>query len=184
MKVNVRGKNKYTPTSAVVDYAEKKLQRLNHYFKNSDSLEANVLCKVYDDSQVVEVTIPTKNILLRAEVKAGDLFAAIDLVYDKLEAQIRKHKDKIYSSMKRREGVAQYYAAEADFDPEQLNAEVMENNLVRAKTVDLVPMTPDDAITQMEMLGHDFYIFINSETGKTSIVYVREDQNYGIIETK
>lgn len=184
MKVNVRGKNKYTPTSAVVDYAEKKLQRLNHYFKNSDSLEANVLCKVYDDSQVVEVTIPTKNILLRAEVKAGDLFAAIDLVYDKLEAQIRKHKDKIYSSMKRREGVSQYYASEAEFDPEQLNAEVMENNLVRAKTVDLVPMTPDDAITQMEMLGHDFYIFINSENGKTSIVYLREDQNYGIIEAK
>ena len=73
MKVNVRGKNKYTPTEAVNDYAVKKLQRLNHYFKNADNLEASVLCKVYDDSQVVEVTIPTKNILLRADVMVLNL---------------------------------------------------------------------------------------------------------------
>lgn len=184
MKVIVRGKNKFEPSDAINDYAFKKLQKLDHFFNSKNELVANVLCKVYDNFDVVEITLPTKNILLRAEVKADDIYTAIDMAVDKIDSQIRRHKSKLYSSIKRRDGVALHYSNNSDFDLEQLNAEVKATNLVKSKEVILEPMTPDDAILQMEMLGHDFFLFLNSITGKPSVVYLREDQDYGIIETK
>ena len=87
--------------------------------------------------------------------------------------------------MKRREGLANYYATENDFNPEQMQEDIMDsaNNLVKNKKIDLKPMTVDDAITQMDLLGHDFFIFLNVETNKVCVVYLREDYDYGIIET-
>lgn len=184
MKVSVRGKNKFEPSDAIRNYASNKMQRINVYFTFHDQLTANVLCKVYDDYQEVEITIPTKHVILRAEVKAQTIYGAIDLAIDKLENQIVKHKSKIYNSIKQREGISKYYAENSDFDLEALKAEVKATNLVRSKSVTLEPMTPDDAIMQMEMLGHDFFIFLNSLTSKTCVVYLREDNDYGIIETK
>lgn len=183
MRVIVRGKNKFEPSEAIKNYADDKLQKLNVFFNDSDDLVANVLCKVYDEYQVVEITIPTKHVILRAEVKDQTIYGAIDLAVDKLETQIRKHKSKIYKSLKRREGVASYYTVNSDFDLEKLKTEIKASNLVKSKTVQLTSMTPDDAIMQMEMLGHDFYLFINSETGKPSVVYLREDHDYGIIDS-
>lgn len=183
MKVIVRGKNKFEPSEAIRDYATDKMQKLNQYFSRADDLVANVLCKVYDSYQVVEVTIPTKHLILRAEVKDETVYGAIDIAIDKLESQIRKHKSKIYKSIRQRDGVAQHYAVGSDFDLEKLKTEVKVTNLVKSKSVELVPMTPEDAIVQMEMLGHDFFIFLNSETGKPCVVYLREDHDYGIIET-
>ncbi|MFA6628053.1 MAG: ribosome-associated translation inhibitor RaiA [Bacilli bacterium] len=184
MKVNVRGKNKFEPSDALRNYAFNKLQKMNIYFSKNIELTANVLCKVYDDYQEVEITIPTKHVILRAEVKAKTIFGAIDLAIDKLESQIVKHKSKIYNSIKQREGIAKYYSENSDFDLEALKAEVLATNLVKSKSISLEPMTPDDAIMQMEMLGHDFFIFLNSVTNKTCVVYLREDNDYGIIETK
>lgn len=183
MRVIVRGKNKFEPSDAIKEYAAKKLQKLEQYFSKREELEASVVCKVYDAYQTVEITIPTKNIILRAEVNSDTIYSAIDLAIDKLESQIRKHKSKIYRSLKRREGVGQYYATQADFDVEKLETEIKATNLVRNKSVDLKPMTPDDAIMQMEMLGHDFFVFLNSETNKVCVVYLRSDHTYGIIET-
>lgn len=183
MKVIVRGKNKFEPSEAIKNYATDKLQKLNLYFKEADELVANVLCKVYDGYQVVEVTIPTKHIILRAEVKDQSVYSAIDLVIDKLETQIKKHKSKIYSSIKRREGLKGSYTANADFDLNKLQTEIKAVNLVKNKQVEMLPMTPEDAVMQMEMLGHDFYIFLNSTTQKASVVYRREDGDYGIIDT-
>jgi putative sigma-54 modulation protein len=183
MRVIVRGKNKFEPSEAIRTYADDKLQKLNVFFNNSDDLVANVLCKVYNEYQVVEITIPTKHIILRAEVKDQTIYGAIDLAIDKLETQIRKHKSKIYKSLKRREGVASHYAVNSDFDLEKLKTEIKASNLVKEKKVELTPMTPDDAIMQMEMLGHDFYLFLNADTGKPSVVYVREDHDYGIIDS-
>ena len=183
MKVNVRGKNKFEPTEAIKNYATSKVSKLDQYFSGRDELEATVVCKVYDKFQTVEITIPTKHILLRAEVKDETVYGAIDLAVDKLESQIRKHKSKIYSSLKRREGVANYYATNSDFDLEKLNTEIMVNNLVKNKSVELIPMTEDDAITQMELLDHKFYIFKNVENGKVCVVYLRDDGDYGMIET-
>jgi len=183
MKVIVRGKNKFEPSEAIKEYASKKLQKVEQYFHSRHELEATVVCKVYDAYQTVEITIPTKNIILRAEVNADSIYSAIDLAIDKLESQIRKHKSKIYRSLKRRDGVGQYYSTQVDFDIDKVRTEIKASNLVRNKSVELNPMTPDDAIVQMEMLGHDFFVFLNSETNKVCVVYLRSDHTYGIIET-
>lgn len=184
MKVIVRGKNKFEPTEAIKNYAINKLAKLEQYFSSKDDLEATVVCKVYDQFQTVEVTIPTKYVLLRAEVKDETVYGAIDLAIDKLESQIRKNKSKLYSSIKRRQGLASHYSSNSDFDLDKLKTEILVNNLTKNKTVDLIPMTPEDAIMQMEMLGHQFYIFLNSDDNRTCVVYAREDGDYGIIETK
>jgi len=183
MKIIVKGKNKYEPTNEIRDYAERKLAKMDVYFKKPEEISGTVLCKQYDAYNEVEITIPTKNLILRAEVKSETFNSAIDLAIDKLESQMRKHKSKIYSSLKRREGVGGYYAANDDFDLEQMKTELIATNLVKSKKVDLKPMTPDDAVAQMEMLGHSFYIFQNVENNKVCVVYLREDHDYGIIET-
>lgn len=185
MLVTIRSKNKLELEPKVKAYAENKLVKLENYFTTRDNPEANVLCKEYPEAKAVEITIPTKNIILRAEVKGESFYEAIDLAVDKLEGQIKRHKSKIYSSMKRREGLSNYYATENDFNPEQMKEDIMDSasNLVKNKKLELKPMTVDDAITQMELLGHDFFIFLNVETNKVSVVYLREDYDYGIIET-
>jgi putative sigma-54 modulation protein len=183
MKVIVRGKNKFEPSEAIKGYATDKLQKLTQYFNAKEELEASVLCKVYDTHHTVEVTIPTKNILLRAEVKAQTIYGALDLAIDKLETQIRKHKSKIYKSMKHRQGVGSYYATENDFDVDEMHSEMLASTLVKTKSLDLNPMSVDDAIVQMEMLGHDFFIFLNKDTNKVAVIYLRDDEDYGIIET-
>ena len=182
MKVIVRGKNKFEPTDAIKSYAESKLQRIDHYFNKREDLIANVLCKVYDAYHQVEITIPTKHIILRAEVKDDTMYGALDLAVDKLETQISKHKAKIYKSIQKRQGIGQYYANNVDFDVKEFETELKATELVKAKEVELQPMTTDDAILQMEMLGHDFYLFLNAETNKPSVVYIRDDHDYGIIE--
>lgn len=183
MKVIVNGKNRYEPTNEIRYYAERKLAKMDVYFKKAEEITATVLCKQYDAYNEVEITIPTKHLILRAEVKSETLNSAIDLAVDKLESQMRKHKSKVYSSVKRREGVSGHYAANDDFDLEQLKTELIATNLVKSKKVELKPMTPDDAVAQMEMLGHSFFIFQNIENDKVCVVYLRDDHDYGIIET-
>lgn len=182
MKVIVRGKNKFEPTEAIKNFATDKLQKLNQYFKNPEELTANVLIKVYSAYQVAEITIPTKRFLLRAEAKDDTISSAIDMAIEKLETQIRRNKSKLYKSFKRRNNLGKVYAENTDFDIEKFRTEIKATNLVKSKSVDLKPMSTDDAILQMEMLGHDFFLFINEETNKPSVVYLREDLDYGIIE--
>ena len=112
MKVVVRGKNKFEPTSQIVEYANDKLQKLDQYFAEGKEIEANVLCKAYPDFKTVEITIPTKNIILRAEVNGETIYEAIDMVVDRLESQISKHKSKIAKAIKHRQGVSGYYESE------------------------------------------------------------------------
>lgn len=183
MLVTIRSKSKSGVDSKVKNYAEKKIEKLNQFFSKRDNPEANVLCKEHGNEKIVEITIPTKNIILRAEASDETFLSAIDRAVDKLESQIKKHKSKIYSSMKRREGLAQYYNSNSDFDLEAMKTEIMATNLVKSKEIDLKPMTAEDAITQMEMLGHNFFIFLNIDTGKICVVYLRNDHDYGIIET-
>lgn len=184
MKVNVRGKNKYVVTEDVKKRAEVKLQKMNQYFRNADDLVADVVCKAYESYEVVEVTIPTKNIILRAEVKAESVLSAIDLAIDKLETQIRRHKDKIDSHIKRRGGVKEHYAQQAEIDVEKIDPIDNFKKLVKEKQIKLEPMDVEEAILEMEMLGHDFFMFLDKGTYKTSVVYLREDGNYGVLESK
>jgi putative sigma-54 modulation protein len=179
MKVQVRGKNGFTVTNAIEAYTVNKLEKIERYFK--EELDAFVVCKIYKDHHKVEVTIPTKYYTMRAEVGNEDMYAAIDLTVNKLESQIRRHKSKITRSLQKKDGVS-------DLFNEDLDLEALQKELVlapvRNKKVALEAMSADDAITALEMLGHDFYIFKNDETNQVNVAYLRKDGNYGIIETE
>jgi putative sigma-54 modulation protein len=179
MKVEVRGKNGFEVTDAIRDYAADKLEKIERYFKQE--LDAFVVCKVYNDHHKVEVTIPTKYYTMRAEVGNEDMYAAIDVTIDKLESQIRKHKSKITRSLQKKEGVKDIF--HDDLDIEALERELV-HKPVRTKKIELEEMSMDEAITALEMLGHDFYIFTNEETKNVNVAYLRNDGTYGIIETK
>ena len=176
MKYNIRG-DKMVVTEAIRDYAEEKLGKLEKYFKDDD-ITANVLTRVRGNSQIVEVTIPTSKFVLRSEEENEDLYAAIDLVSDKLERQIRKNKTKIRSKKSK----ANYESFIVDFEVEK--EEENENLIVKRKELDTKPMSEEEAVLQMELVGHPFFIFKNATTDNISVVYKRKDGNYGIIDTK
>jgi putative sigma-54 modulation protein len=179
MKVQVRGKNGFVVTKAIESYTIDKLSKIERYFR--EELDANVVCKVYNDHHRVEVTIPTKYYTMRAEVSYPDMYAAIDLAVDKLESQIRKHKVKITRSLQKKDGVKGIF--NEDLDIEALERELV-HTPVRTKQIELDLMSDDEAITALEMLGHDFYIYRSEETNQVNVVYKRNDDKYGIIQTK
>lgn len=175
MVFNIRG-NKLEVTDAIKAYIEKRIGRLDKYFENPSEMRANVLIRVSGISQVVEVTIPAPKVTLRAEDRNKDLYAAIDGVVEKLERQIRKNKTK----MKHKAHNERYeFIMDFDTDKEEEN----EETIVKRKTVDVKPMDEEEAILQMDLIGHDFFVFKNSEDGHIAVVYKRKDGAYGIIET-
>lgn len=181
MKIEVIGKNGFTPSPANREYVEKKLKKLNDFFGEESNLKALVVCKVYKQMHKVEVTIPAKNLIMRAECCEQDLYAAIDKSIDKLLQQVRKYKTRVKSKLDK-EGIK--HQIPIDFDVENLEHEITGGNLVKNKEVELEPLTLEEAITQMELIGHDFYVYLNKETHKTNILYLREDGNYANIEVK
>ncbi len=180
MKVEVYGKNGFTPSEANKEYCIMKLEKLNNYFSKEVNLEAKVVCKVYKESHKVEITIPTKNITMRAEVNDVDLYAAIDKAIDKLLVQIRRHKDKVKNKFEK-EGIKSVF--KDTFDSEVSDKQI-NTNVVRKKNIDLVPMSVEDAINQMDLLGHNFFVYLDEVTMKVNVLYVRDDGGYAIIETK
>ena len=179
MIVEVRGKNGFTITEAIEQYAQDKLTKIERYFK--EELEAYVVCKVYNDHHRVEVTIPTKYYTMRAEVSDKDMYAAVDLTIDKLESQIRKHKSKITRSLQKKDGVSDIFVD--GFDLDALERELVKSPIKEKKIV-LEKLSVDEAITALEMLGHDFYIFKNEETQNVNVLYLRNEGSYGVIETE
>jgi putative sigma-54 modulation protein len=185
MRITFRGKDGFVFTKAIESYVEDKLARIENYFRNPKELDARVVCSVYDNTQTVEVTIPTKQLVLRAENSEFDLYAAIDLVVDKLERQIRKHKDKINSIYRHRDGISDIFKTDEELDIDGLNAEIVGGSLVRNKKLELKPMRYEEAAMQMELIDHDFYVFLNEETDKVNIIYRRtKDNDYAVIETE
>lgn len=182
LKFNIRGEN-IEVTPAIRDYVETKIEKVERYFNDGVNANANVNLKIYNDKQnKVEVTIPMKNVTLRAEERHDDMYAAIDLIVDKLERQIRKHKTKVNRKFRERDGVGVYFASsEAKVDHDVHTDE--EYEVVRTKQFNLKPMDQEEAILQMNMLGHDFYIFTDADSNATNIVYKRKDGRYGLIET-
>lgn len=172
IKVEVVGKNGFEPSNSNKEYAEKKLAKLDHLF-NSEDVTARVVCKVYPTYHKVEITLPTKNAILRSESKEKDIYAAIDISIDKLLGQIRKYKTKRDKTNK-----------DAVKDVEQAYANIKEPKLVKSKNIELEPMTKEEAIDQMELLGHDFFVYLDSATHKTNVIYLRDDGDYAVIETK
>ena len=152
MKINIRG-DKIKVTDAMKDYANDKLERINKYVDNYDSITANIIVKVENYKQKVEVTIPLKNFILRAEERQDDFYAAMDIVVDKIERQIRKNKTKIQARKMKD-------AKEIVFDySEMVPEDEPESKIVKRKKIDVKPMDEEEAIIQMELLGHEFYLF-------------------------
>lgn len=176
MKISVRGKN-IEITEAIETKISEKLSKLDKYFIVSDNVEAKVLCRVYPYGQKLEVTIPTEYVLLRAEVVDQDLYNAIDLVIDKLEGQIRKYKTRLNRKSKDNK-LAFNLASIEPLEEEE------EDVLVKTKTITPKPMDMEEAIMQMELIGHSFFVYRDTETDAISIVYRRNDGDYGLIETE
>ncbi len=176
MVFNIRG-SKLEVTEAIKAYIEKRIGRLDKYFENPGEMKANVLVHPSGVSQVVEVTIPAPKVILRAEDRDKDLYTAIDGVVEKLERQIRKNKTK----MKHKIHNERFTFMNMDFDITE--EEENKNTIIKRKQVDVKPMSEEEAVLQMDLLGHDFFVFKNAEDGHISVVYKRKDNNYGIIET-
>lgn len=178
MKVQIYGKN-ISVTPAIAEKIEAKLNLLEKYFIIDESVVANVVVRVYPTKQKIEVTIPTKFAVLRAEVVHDDLYAAIDLAVDKLEDQIRRQKTRL--SRKNKEKLAMAFV-----EPEIIEDEFAESDeeVVRTKTITPESMELDEAIMRMEMLNHSFFIYRDIETDEIAVVYKRHDRGYGLIETE
>ncbi|MBO8157626.1 MAG: ribosome-associated translation inhibitor RaiA [Bacillaceae bacterium] len=181
MNYNIRGEN-IEVTEAIRDYVEKKVGKLERYFDTTPTSDVHVNLRVYNDEQRIEVTIPMTNLLLRAEESHTDLYAAIDLVVDKLERQIRKYKTKVNRKF-RQKGAPKYAFAEMEKEAKKLREDDDDNiEIVKTKRFNLKPMDSEEAVLQMDLLGHNFFVFTNSETGDTNVVYRRKDGRYGLIE--
>ena len=174
MKISVRGKN-IEITEAIESKISDKLSKLDKYFIVSDNVEAKVLCRVYKKKKKLEVTIPTEYVLLRAEVVDSDLYTAMDLVVDKLEGQIRKYKTRL--SRKSKDNKLAFNLSSIE------DVETDDDVLVKVKSITPKPMDMEEAIMQMELIGHSFFVYRDAESDSISIVYRRNDGDYGLIET-
>ena len=177
MIYNIRG-DKILVTDSIKEYITEKLDRLNKYFDKPEEITANILVKVKGFEQTIEVTIPTPNFTIRNEESAEDLYAAIDLVSDKIERQIRKNKTRINKIEK-----AAAKKLNLSFI-ENIEEDEEDTIIVRRKTLSTKPMDEEEAMLQMEMLGHDFFVYKDRDTKRICIIYKRKDNNYGIIETE
>lgn len=173
MQINVKGKN-VEITPALRAYAEQKLSRLDRYFHAVRS--ADVTQSVQRNWQIVEVTIEGDGALLRAEERSTDMYESIDLVAKKLEHQARHFKGKLID---RHREPRPRPDAEATLPEER---EPPQPRVVRTKRFLVKPIAPDEATQQMELLNHDFFVFLNQETEQVNVVYRRKDGNYGLIE--
>ncbi len=175
MKYNIRGE-KVEVTPAIRSYIEEKIGKLDKYFEDASNINANVVIKVRGKEQKIEITVPAMHYTLRSEESHSDLYAAIDLTVDKLERQIRKNKTKINSKIKK--NIIQNFEVDLEDNFEE------DSKVLKRKKIDMKPMDEEEAIMQMEMLGHSFFVFKNVDTDSICVLYVRKDGNYGIIETR
>ncbi len=171
MKFQIRGE-RLEVTKAIKDYVTEKLSKMDKYFDDPSELSCKVVFSIRGREQKVEVTISGKYDL-RAEMSHSDLYAAIDLVVDKLENQMRKYKSKLMS----KERVQIVYNEEEIIDDENIQ------EVLKRKKVFLKPMHEEDAILEMELSSHNFYIYKDIKTENVNVLYKRYDGSYGIIET-
>jgi len=174
MRITITGRN-IELTPGIKEAVEEKLSKLEKYFK--PDTDVNVTLSVEKDRQKIEVTIPTKGHTIRAEEVSNDMYVSIDLVEETLERQLIKYRTKIIS--KKMNAAANF---KAEYLEERIEEEDEEIKIVRSKRYDLKPMYPEDACIQMELLGHDFFVFVNAETDEVNVVYKRKANTYGIIE--
>ena len=171
MKFIISGKN-IEVTEGLRDAVQEKIGKLSRYFK--ESTEIIVTMSVEKERQKIEVTIPMKGNIIRAEQVSSDMYVSIDLVEEIIERQLRRYKNKIID--KKQLG---------GFTPEFIEDEIDEDEpvkIIRTKRFAMKPMDAEEACVQMELLGHDFFVFRNSETDEVNVVYKRKGNTYGVIE--
>ncbi|PRR80779.1 Ribosome-associated factor Y [Clostridium liquoris] len=172
MRITVTGKN-IEVTNALKNVVEKKLEKLDKYF-NPD-VEAHATLSVQKNRQTIEVTIPFNGVILRGEESNEDMYASIDLVVDKLERQIKKQKTKL---QKRNHGDSLKF----QFIPDIEGKPSQDPKIVKTKRFAIKPMSNEEAVLQMELLGHSFFVYESADSGEVNVVYKRKDGNYGLIE--
>ena len=172
MRIKITGRN-IELTEGLKAAVEDKLNKLEKYF--TPDTEVNVTLSVEKERQKVEVTIPMKGSYIRSEQVSSDMYVSIDLVEEVIERQLRKYKTKIVNQQQ----------AGGNFQKEFVEDEFLEDeevNIIRTKKFGIKPMYPEDACVQMELLGHNFYVFRNAETDEVNVVYKRKGNTYGLIE--
>ena len=172
MKFIIVGRN-IEVTPGLRSAVEDKLSKLEKYF--NPETEVHVTLSVEKERQKIEVTIPVKGSIIRSEQVSSDMYVSIDLVEEVIERQLKKYKKKIIDKHQNVESFSQAFAEiEEDHDDEV--------KIVRTKKFDIKPMYPEDACVQMELLGHNFYVFCNAETDQVNVLYKRKGDTYGLIE--
>ncbi len=174
MRYTITGRNMEV-TSGLREAIEEKLGKLECYF--TPTTEVIVTLSIQREVQKIEVTIPIKGGIIRAEEGSSDMYVSIDLVEEVIERQIRRYKKKIIDKKQSAQSFSQAFINE-----EEDYAEDDTVNIVKTKRFGMKPMFPEDACIEMELLGHNFYMFLNAETDQVNVVYKRKGNNYGLIE--
>ena len=172
MNVTISGKN-IEVTQGLKTAVLEKLGKLERYFTPETTIQ--VTLSVEKERQKIEVTIPVKGSIIRSEQVSNDMYVSIDLVEEVIERQLRKYKKKIIDK----------HQAPENFQKEYLENDYLENEeieIIRTKKFDMMPMYPEDACLQMELLGHNFFVFCNAETEQINVVYKRKGNTYGLLE--
>lgn len=175
MKITIRTKGDVKMSDAVKEHIENQVQALEKLFNESENVNVNVLCIERAKKFTSEITIVLKHIVLRAECKGDTLYAAIDQAVDKIEQQLIRHKKKVNAFIKKREGIASYFAGKEE--PAEENPVT-----IKTKKLEIMEMSIDEAITQMELVDHEFFMFKNEDTHTMAVVYKRKNGGYGVIE--
>ena len=172
MKIRVIGKN-IEITNALRETVEKKLSKLERFF--NPNVGATATLSVHKNKQTIEVTIPFNGVILRGEETTEDMYASIDMVLDKLERQIRKQKTKLQRKIHDDSLRFQHI-------PDYVKNDNKDSHIVKTKKFAMKPMSSEEAVLQMELLGHNFFVYQDSDTQEVNVLYKRKDGNYGLIE--
>ena len=172
MKIIISGKN-IEITEGLKTAVQDKIGKLDKYF--SEDTVAKVILSVEKERQKIEVTIPMKGSIIRSEQVSNDMYVSIDLVKEILERQLKKYKKKLTDKKQNALSFSQAFLEKEEEEDEEIK-------IVRTKRFDIKPMYPEDACIQMELLGHDFFVFCNAETDQVNVVYKRKGNSYGLIE--
>ena len=171
MRFIITGRN-IDVTDGLRSAVEEKLGKLDRFF--APETEVNVTLSVEKERQKIEVTIPVKGNIIRSEQVSSDMYVSIDLVEEVIERQLKKYKNKIVDKQQNAAAFAQEYV-EKDYDDDEVK-------IIRTKRFGIKPMDPEEACVQMELLGHNFFVFYNAETEQVNVVYKRKGNTYGLIE--
>ena len=172
MNLVISGKN-LDITEGLRSAIEEKIGKLERYF--TDTTEVHVTLSTEKNRQKIEITIPMKGSIIRAEEVSSDMYVSIDLVEEVIERQLRKYKNKLIDKEQNAEHLSQSFIEADDFEDEDIQ-------IIRSKKFAMKPMDPEEACVQMELIGHNFFVFRNSETDEVNVVYKRKGNTYGLIE--